>query len=109
MFDLPKYEQTRKLRSFLIQCILNPLTRVINLQLYHIFANVRCATLFFNAIFDQFLIAVIRVSPEMEEYFRILREHVDKTLKKSAFQNVKLADIFRKMMPNQNTASKGSN
>lgn len=35
----------------------------------------------------------------MENAFRELREHVEKTLNRSAYQNVKLADIFRKMMP----------
>lgn len=45
---------------------------------------------------------VLRVDPEVGAIFQRLREHVEKTLERSAYQNVKLTEIFRKMMPAQN-------
>lgn len=51
---------------------------------------------------------MIRTDKEIETAFNELREHVDKTLKRSAFQNIKLSDIFRKMIPVQNKISNGT-
>lgn len=50
-------------------------------------------------------IAVIRVDPDVEVVFQMLREHVERTLMRSAYQNVKLAEIFRKMMPTQSATT----
>lgn len=53
---------------------------------------------------------MLRVEPRLEGMFHRLREHVEKTLKRSAYQNVKLGEIFRKMMPTQNSVTnKGAN
>lgn len=40
-------------------------------------------------------VSVIRVPPEMEDAFRILREYVEQTLKRSGYQNIKLSNIFQ--------------
>lgn len=91
MFDIPKFEHSRK---YLITSII----------IYDEFCNFLPFNLL-KCVFHSSKI-VIRTKDHMEIAFRELREHVEKTLKRSAYQNVKLADIFRKMMPNENTTSK---
>lgn len=51
------------------------------------------------------VISVIRSNTIFDKEFGILRDHVEKTLKRSAFQNVKLADVFRKMIPTTQNAA----
>lgn len=47
---------------------------------------------------------MIKTEKDMTEAFQELREHVEKTLKRSAYQNIKLSELFRKMMPSQHKA-----
>lgn len=54
-----------------------------------------------------FTFTVIRTTKDMVEGFADLREHIDKTLQRSAFQNVKLSEIFRRMVPTQHKTTTG--
>lgn len=88
MFDLPKYEQTRESMLLFSSTFFSSLHST------------------YKRIF-LFIHTVIRTDEHIAAAFNVLREHVDKTLKRSAFQNVKLSDIFRKMMPAQNKPTNG--
>lgn len=58
--------------------------------MYHIFINSSIDCILF-------LVSDIRVSPEVEDGFKILKEYVDRILLRSAYQNIKLSDIFKKL------------
>lgn len=78
MFELPKYDQTRKSFSDGFS--------------HWIFMNIFTYT------------TVLRTTKEIEGAFQILREHAEKTLKRSAYQNIKLAEVFRKLNPMPSSA-----
>lgn len=43
--------------------------------------------------------AEIRTTSEIEEAFKYLQEYVERILKRSAYQNIRLSEIFKQLHP----------
>lgn len=80
MFDLPRYEQSRTLSG--IHGI-----------------NPNGLDSFSFLIYFLLVSAVIRTTSEIEDAFKYLKEYVERILNRSAYQSVKLSEMFKQMHP----------